>query len=373
MKTVTLDSSRTTQHGFGIIEIMVALALGIIIMLGVTQVATDNSALRYELDRTGRQMENAAFALGEIESDLMSAGFWGEMGDQTNGDVLPESSRWCPASACSLGDFPDLNDDSCQLNRAMRFPVQGGSEEVDCATADAAEPDKITPKAGSDFLAVRRANSCALGSDGCNAAGGNFHLQVEACFVPGDDDAPLPGIDYALDAIDGAPDFTVFEHRQRDCDATASLAARAPIYRMLNRVYYINDNDQLVRADLVADEYELTPLVDGIETMRLEYGMDRDGDGQIDDDVNGYVLDPTTDYSTDPPTDDVFTEGWSDVVMVRVSVVVRNTEPSAGFTDTRDYVVAGADYNVPAEFAKHRRQVYVRTVGLRNVAGRRQE
>lgn len=364
--------ARPALRGFGIIEIMIALALGVIIMFGVTQIATNNSAVRNELDRSGRQIENAAYALREIESDLMSSGFWGEMGAQTNGDVLPDTSSICPAEACLLEDFPDLDDDTCQLNRAMRFPVQGISEEFDCPTIDGTDADTITPKAGSDALAVRRANSCALGSAACEAANDNFHLQVNACFDPSDDDAPLPGIDYVIAEIDTDPDFTVFVYQQRDCDNTASLADRAPIYRFLNRVYYINDQDELIRAELEADEYDQTVLVEGIEMLRFEYGMDRDGDGIVDDDVNGTVLDPTTDYSTSPATDDVFPEGWSDVVMVRVYLVVRNLEASPGFTDTKQYTVAGLDYDIPVGFEKHRRQVYVRTVGLRNVAGRRQ-
>ncbi len=386
MKTHSIQVSRgANQRGFGIIEVMIALALGVIIMLGVTQIATDNSALRYELDRTGRQMENAMYALRQIEGDLMSAGYWGEMGAQTEGDVLAEAVRVCPVQACDRAAIPDLDDATCELNRAMRFPVQGGTDDFDCPNYWPEDPGtsttEIAPKDGSDYIAVRRANSCALGSDGCEAAAGDFYLQVNACFDFSEVYLPLPGIDYALATIDGAPDFGVFSYRRRDCDATAGLTTLAPIYRMRNHVYFINDEDELVRAALTFNpdagggehQYEQTALVEGVEMMRLEYGMDRDGDGQIDDDVNGYVLDPTTDYSTDPVTADAFPEGWSDVVMARVSLVVRNAEPSPGFTETKDYIVAGQTYNVPEEFEKHRRQVYVRTVGLRNVAGRRQE
>ena len=107
MKTHSIQVSRgANQRGFGIIEVMIALALGVIIMLGVTQIATDNSALRYELDRTGRQMENAMYALRQIEGDLMSSGYWGEMGAQTEGDVLAEAVRVCPVQACDRAAFP---------------------------------------------------------------------------------------------------------------------------------------------------------------------------------------------------------------------------------------------------------------------------
>lgn len=367
----TYGQYRQAQAGFGIVEIMIALALGVIIMLGVTQIAANNSGIRHELDRSGRQIENAAFALREIESDLTNAGFWGEMGEQTDGQLLPVESRVCPTEYCSREDFETLNDPSCQLNWALRFPVQGGSADFDCGTLGT-----ITPKVGTDYIAVRRANSCALGSPGCDAAEGNIHLQVHACFTPGVDTAPLPGIDYALDTITGAPDLSVFKYTQRGVDCLAAPAA--PQYRLLNRIYYVNDDDQLVRAELVGTDYVQSTLVEGIELMRIEYGMDRDGDGQVDDDVNGYTTNPTTDLATNTP--DAFPDDWADVVMARISLVVRNTGnyedetgESGGFVDDKVYTVAGESYTVPTEFQNHRRQVYTRTVGLRNVAGRRED
>ena len=93
--------------------------------------------------------------------------------------------------------------------------------------------------------------------------------------------------------------------------------------------------------------------------MRLEYGLDStNGDGQVDE------------YTDDPNVPDP--TAWTNVVMVRISLVVRSTEPSSGTLDTKVYEVAGETYAVPTAFSDHRRQVYTRTVSLRNVAGRRE-
>jgi type IV pilus assembly protein PilW len=124
-------------------------------------------------------------------------------------------------------------------------------------------------------------------------------------------------------------------------------------------VYFVNDSDQLVRAELSrasgASVYVETPLVEGVETMKFEYGLDTDGDGQVD-------------LHTDSPAG----TQWANVAMVRVYMVVRNLEPSGGYSDTRTYVVGGDAYAVPAAFQGHKRQVYARTVSIRNVAGRRE-
>ncbi len=383
-----MHSSGQLMHGhrgFSLIEMMIALALGVIIMLGVTQVANDNSVIRWELSRSARQIENATFALREIESDLMSAGYWGEIGSQeliddpsSPGDfVLPPV---CPDEIDAIA--PQMAEDD-EMLQMMTIPVQGGSGAFTCDTVTDTGVSEVSiiPRAGSDFISVRRASSCALGEDGCGAANGNFHLQSEACFRAGVDDSALPGVAKVIAPVTGTPDLnTVFIHQQRDCDDAASLEARAPIYRLINRIYFLKsygvdeeDRGELMRADLVADEYVQAPVVEGVEMLRFEFGMDRSGDGQVDDNIDGYTLEPTTKFEDEsPPDENGFPEGWSDVAMVRIYMMVRNLDPSPGFEDTRDYTIAGANFSVPEGFENYRRQLYVRTVSLRNVAGRRQ-
>lgn len=324
-------ASHRSQQGFSLVEIMVALALGAIILLGVTQIFSNNNRTRTEIEQTGIQIESGAYALGLIESDLTNAGYWGEADAQAAGGALPAV---CPGLGL------DLAAAALELQAAMGYPVQGeGALPAGCAT----------PKAGSDFLAVRRASSCVLGTVGtaCAVASTDFYLQVNACFEPSDSALPLPGV------INISSDTDDLVFTQRDC------ATLAPRYRLLSRVYYVNDSDELVRAELSRDDatdaYLETPLVEGVESMNFEYGLDTDADGQVD-------------LHTDSP---VGTQ-WADVAMVRVSLVVRNLQPTAGYTDTRTYVVGGNAYAVPVAFQGHKRQVYSRTVSIRNVAGRRE-
>jgi type IV pilus assembly protein PilW len=363
------DRKIRTQTGFGLIEIMISLLLGIVIMLGVTQIATNSSKTRWELERAGRQLENASYALRLIESDLTSAAFWGE---RRAVDVIsvPEI---CPATACDADDFPALDDpDECQLNWAMGFPVQGGSATVaqpdfSCPTVTVGDSDLITPKLGTDYVAVRRASSCAVGDAGCDAGDTSFHLQVNACTDDGNADDIKTSSKFISDNAD-------FSYQTRDC------ATAAPIYRYFSRIYYLNADDQLVRAELGSDaedvfEYTETSLVEDVEILRLEYGLDTAGnDGEED-----IPPDPTDPYPSVP--DDA---RWSDVVRVKISLLVRSQEASAGFIDEKIYTIVGQTYcadippraacdvTIPTEFENHRRQLFSRTVGLRNVAGRRE-
>lgn len=330
MNAKFLNSTRL-QQGFTLVEIMVALTLGAIILLGVTQIFTNNSRTRAEIDRTAAQIESGSYALGLIESDLTSAGFWGEAGEQPAGGTLPPV---CPG----LG--ADLDAAELEMQESLGYPVQGeGTLATGCAA----------PKTGSEFLAVRRTSSCGLNPDdsGCAPITPNFYLQVNACFEPSDSSKPLPGL-LLISTNKADLDYT-----QRDC------ATLAPRYQLFSRVYYVNAGDVLVRAELnrasSTTAYLQTPLVEGVETMRFEYGIDTDGDGQVD-------LNTATPAGTQ----------WANVVMVRVSLVVRNLEPSPGYSDTRTYTVGGESYTVPTAFQGHKRQLYTRTVSVRNTAGRRE-
>lgn len=331
MKLNKVKSNRW-HAGIGLIEIMIALLLGVIIMLGVTEIATNNSKTRYELQRSARQIEDAAYALRLIESDLTNSAYWGERGEVSPG-TLP---ALCPTDAAGL-------------EATMGYPLQGGVDDVDCPDAGS----QIEPKAGTEYLAIRRANSCAMdttGTTGCEDFGNNFHIQVHACFNAISTDKPG---DFAINNVDTTANFPYTKF---------GCADEAPKYRFLNRVYYVNDQDELVRVELEGTDYTSTTLVENIEMLRFEYGVDTDQDGQVDDD--GYPVDPNDPIGA--------SNTWPDVVMVKIYLVVRNDQPSSGYRDTKSYTVAGGTYTVPGDKINHRRNLYTRTVSMRNIAGRRE-
>ncbi|WP_324731791.1 PilW family protein [Pseudomonas paeninsulae] len=302
------------QRGFSLIEIMVAMVLGIVILLAVSEVFINNSRTRGEIEKTGRQIENGAYALSLLADELRNAGYLGEAGTQAAPALLPPI---CPTAVVDI-------------QNALGVPVQGviGSG-TNCAAA----------KSGSDFIAIRRASTCDVGSTNCPAfKAGDVHLQVSAC------KNSSPGVVLLASAAAG------LTYKQRDCTKTA------PIYRLLSRVYYVTADDVLTRKELSGIDYSFTsPLVDGIETLQFEYGLDTDGDGE----VNSFSVSPAATQ-------------WSNVVAVRVWLVARNLDPTNGYTDARTYQLGSSNYSVPAALKGFKRQVYSTTVNLPNVSGRRE-
>lgn len=310
------NSEFLSQRGFSLIEIMVAMTLGLVILFAVSQVFITNSQTSSEIERTGRQIENGTYALRMLEDELANAGYWGEAGAQAAQASLPPL---CPTTIAELAD-------------AMGYPVQGEAVGTACHNS----------KAGSDVIAIRRASTCALGSDGCAGANpSNVYLQVSACRQE-----PIePG------TVTLAVGTATLTAKTLTCQT-----ALAPRYRYLSHVYFVREEDDvLARAELIGGNYTVTPLVDGIEIVRFEYGIDNNGDGHI----NEFVTTPSG-------------AQWADVVAVKVSLIARNPQPTPGYTDSRSYSLAGDDYVVPAALRGFKRQFYSTTVHLRNVSGRRE-
>lgn len=305
------------QRGFSLVEIMVAMVIGVVILLAVSEVFIGNNTTRNEIERTGRQIENGTYALSLLTDELSNAGFWGEAGVQSSDNTPPPL---CPTSLAELRD-------------ALGYPVQGASAGGDCVAA----------KAGTDSLAVRRASSCAVGTAGCAVASAtDFYVQSEACNI---------NTSGSVTVAEGVAGLTG-KARAVDCAA----APLAPRYRYLSRLYYITGGDELARMELVGGAYVSSgALVDGIEALHFNYGIDTNNDGRVDE------------FSVNPAPDQ-----WDDVVEVQIWLVARNSDASPGYTDSKIYSLGGVSYSVAADFAHHKRQVYSATVSLRNISGTRE-
>ena len=315
-----LSHNPRRQSGLSLVELLVAMAIGIVILLAASEVMVNNSRTRGEVERTGRQIENGVFALQLLEDDISNAGFWGETTVGASGTLPP----LCPTALADLGNA---------MGYAVQAAVVGGAT---CA-ADI--------KADSESIAIRRASTCALGTVNCQAVNAALpYVQVPACITG----ANMGEAQLAT----GTGSLT---GQQIDC------ATLAPIYRYISRIYYVTDDDELARMELALNSLGVLayvssgPLVEGVEGLHFSYGIDGDGDGQVD-------------LYTDTPT----AAQQADIAAVRLWLVARNLTPTPGYIDERDYDLGGVEHEIPAGFEGHKRQVYSTTITLRNVAGARE-
>ena len=345
------------NSGFSLIELMVAIALGLLILAGMALVFSNSSATRNEIDRTNRQIENGRYAMELLRDDLQLAAFFGEI-DMAK--VLVTASM--PASIpdpCATTLTERTFNTTGNVPGILSLPVQG----VNNYSASAAAPDNLScltganaVKPGTDVIVVRRVKTCIAGAAGCDVlANGKPYLQTSLCTTP-PTVAASTTVTHAL-AIYPSP--TEFVHKLKDCTTAAPLRPYV-IY-----LYFVGTDNILKRAEFTGTVMgNVTSLVDGIENLQVDYGVDR-----LDTDPSTVVADGNAnEYRANP----VSIANWQNVVTVQINLLARNTEVSPGYSDTKTYNLGPSAGSVGPFNDGFRRHVYSSLVRIQNVSARRE-
>lgn len=308
-------------QGFSLIELMVAVALGMVLILGVVTVVTNTTKNFGEVAKTSQQIENARYAIQTLRDEIRNAGYFGRFSTADVPDVLPNS---CVFSLEALRD-------------GMGVPIEGYDN-----SAPACLPGYV---ADTDVLLIRRAAT----SDPVAPAdliAGDVYLQT------------IPRNSIMAFGADAA-DFTL-----RDRDETD-----APIWPYHYALYYVRSCSvcadggdgvpTLYRAELRNGSLLLTPVAEGVENVQFRFGIDETDDGSPD----RYAGASDGALSADP-------EGWADVVAIEVSLLARALQPTPGYTDNKSYDLGEDDLIAPGgPFKRHAFKTVVRVI---NISSRRE-
>lgn len=340
-------SGRFSQRGLSLVELMISITIGLLILSALTTLFVNQSRTRAELDKSNRMIDNGRYALELLSENLRLSGFYGE---------LDPSSIALPASI----------DDPCSVDPvvmagALRLHV-GGYDAAASGSTIASPPCSLSSlKSGSDILVLRRADTSTPVAQAA-ATNGIHYIQVTNC-----------RFDTSSFVIaTAAASFTL---RQRDCTET-STTPYANVRRVVAQTYFVSpDNNSgdgiptLKRRELDpagTGAFVTTPLVEGIEYMQVEYGVDGDsnGDGIVDLAVFDGVADSYVETCADITC-------WSNVVSAKLHIIARNIETTASYTDTKTYNLGQAGAFGP--FNDHyKRHAYTQVVRLVNPASRRE-
>ena len=90
------DNVRFTEHknqrGFTLVELMVALVIGLIILLGVAKIFSANRLTYSVLEATGRLQENGQYAMSFISQQMRRTGYYPNP-DYGNGSKLEHENN----------------------------------------------------------------------------------------------------------------------------------------------------------------------------------------------------------------------------------------------------------------------------------------
>lgn len=358
----TADSTSSTRHrpldvttgalarsgGYTIIEVMVAITLSLIILAALVSAFAGNSRQRHAIERANQQTEDGSYALQLITDDLRNAGYLATLNPGAFSAPNPQITT--PAAlpnACAT--------DVATLTSALILPLQGydnGANAPACLTG---------LRANTDILVVRRASTCAVGSPGCDPqVAGDVYLQASGCATEFS-----AGTYYVLDS--NVASFTL---HQKDCVTVA------PLYQYRTHIYFVDNNDQpgdgiptLKRAELGPGVFNIVPLVEGVENLQIEYGLDTSAPTTGAPAV--YTADPNSYLGCAPATCASY---WGNTVAAKINILTRDLTPTQGYTDTKTYTLgltAGGAANTFGPFNDgFRRHVYYAVARLNNPASR---
>ena len=335
-------SAIAPERGFSLVELMVAMAIGLILMTILATVFANSSRSQKEITMSAQQVENGRYAIELLSDDLRHAGYYGYY-------AKSGTAPGTPPDPCSTSPS-DIKD-------ALPLPVQGydsaASTPLDCI-------DSANFVAGTDVLVVRRASTTVTAPASLNASA----VYIQATPSPTDVNNPI--------VLLGNGTFNLVVRN----GSGANVAA--PIRQIVTHIYYVSpcsnpsgtggtctSSDDggspiptLYRKELTTDaggtEFTAYPLVEGIQNFQVEYGLDSDADGS-----------PNSAYVTDPGA----TTNWQNLMAVRMYVLARNTQISPGYVDSKTYNLGGTAISGSGSYRRH---VYDTLVRLKNPSERRE-
>jgi type IV pilus assembly protein PilW len=383
---------RTLQAGFSLVEMMIAMTIGLMITAGLVTIFANTSNSQAELRRTSQQIENGRYAMDVLSQDFQVTGFYGPWRNYSAPTVAPDP--------CSVV----MSD----LTASDALPVQPYSTGTSLTALPALPPScgvylpAANLAAGSDVVVIRRADTTTLSANpGTATTAGTVYMQGNAATTQ----ANILQLGGGTTSCTSKADGTAATEQRRlqypnsidPCNGTANPAAYIRQFHV--HIYFVapcaiptvsggncdstadggKPIPTLKRLELTSTggvtTFKTTNISEGVEFLKVGYGID-DTPTAVNSDT-GLVGDGSPDrYSYAPSLADM-----SNIVTARIDLLVRNPEPSIGYTDTKTYAL-GVDpvintnpyITIPATALDqtYRRHVYSAEIRLVNLSSRKE-
>lgn len=373
--------NRASAKGMSLIELMIAVLIGSILVLGLVEVFAASRTAYQMSEGMARVQENSRFAMDYLQRDLRMAGHFGCVNDQSHAQTPGEL----------LSHFED-KDSPLQFNVSIQgyeaADTDPGKKNVALTAAGNWSPalpsyiaDKLKPLGGSDIVVLRYLSAEGVPASAVTMAPNKTVIQIDPARWPtltgngvpnprlfGIADCNYADIFQATTLPNGT--ITVENTGLNKNDFTsdrysASPAGQAMVYRAEAVVYYVAEGSApgtqraLFRARYLADETPvIEELVEGVDSLQLLYGLDTAAAGAT---PTGYIRNQV-------PADKVTAAEWRYVGLVRVGLLAASPNKAAAVApDANNLPTAlGVQFATPAPFDGNYRTTYESTIALRN-------
>lgn len=334
------------QKGLSLVELMVAMLLGLVLMAGVLQVFLASKRTYTYQTALSRVQENGRIAQEFFSRDIRMAGYTG-------------------CASGSYGALTNTLNQSTSVNYDFSIGVQG--YDVGSSTPSALSAISPTPLANTDVLVLRGPVGSGVkivqnnsekqlfaestGDDGKSGISDGDILMVSDCtksrVFQATNVEPESGRLNVGHADSSSPGNAVKSWGGQSRPADEQFGTDAEIIKVSTVYYFIaagaSGQPALFQRIGLGTAEE---ILEGVENMQILYGRDTNGDKVPDS------------YATAT----TIGTNWSQVVSVRVQLLVRSTE-DAVVDAPQAYSFNGASVT-PTD--RRLRQVFVSTTGLRS-------
>ena len=277
------------QSGFSMVELLIAVALGIVLSWAILDVTLNSSRTARELELTSEMVENGRYLTNLLSGELQLAGFYGRLEDYVDDTVTAQPD------ACGLS--------STSLRNGMNYPVFG----LDGAAPGDTTCDSYIMLTGSDALLIRRADTTSVNST-AGLVNARHYLQETVTAA-------------VLDLGTNSSSFNLLEK-----DGTTVAAIR----EYHQDIYFVGTDNVFNRLSLINGAYTVEPLVEGVDDFQLVYGIDRSGDGVANADGGNAAFVELPASASE----------WEDVVSVKIFLLLSSTSNAPGLSDGKTYSYA---------------------------------
>lgn len=323
--SVAAIPDRRRLSGFTIVELMIAMALGLFLVAGVVTLFLNSRQSFSQDENTARLQDEARFAMQELARDLRMASYLTEPlvpGSITqDGGLTLGTDCGNPAHDQWVYDFTDEGTGEISTLTGLDN-TDGATAAATYSCIDAGEIVEDT-----DVVAIKRTAGNPVPP---------ANVQAGTVYIRSNGTTGLLYQDPAATVVAGP--FNDWEYRPR-------------IYYIRQYTNAAGDGiPSLCRKVLSNGAPSMTTecIAQGIESLQLEYGLDTDNDGSAD----RYLSNPTL-------------AEIQDVVSARVFLLARTRDEDHRHTDAKTYSISNAPDYAPAD--NYHRRVYEMTVTVHNL------
>lgn len=343
--------------GFSLVELMVAIVIALLLTAGIIQLFVSNKQGYRVQEGLNLMNENARFTLAEMKYDLRMADHWGGAQPDSITSIAPAVTGDCSAGYATDNVGLQGYDGGANVPADLNGCIAAGNYVKDS--------DVLVLRYAGAWLDPTKAITQTITSD--PDANQRLYLRVatgrHGQIFKGDNEGaldadladPTPALLEPFNIQNYPYEFVAYFLRPCSSQSAGTAGvcdAGDDTTPTLTRLRLNRDTAECTNQGMASPCILQEDIAQGVEQMRILYGLDNDGNGSADTYVRAA---------------DVNVNDWPSVISVRFELLLRSSEFDLTVDESGEvYPLIGGDYTIPADSGSFRHKLYSSTVQLRN-------